>query len=189
MLAHVRLNRFSLHRLLASVLLLSAVAAAIVPVRAEHDDDNGRRSVKVMIISMFGPEGQVWIDNLSLTQQIAIPGLSSDYPMIHCNPDDVCQMTAGMGHANVAASTMALLLSHRFDLRHTYFLIAGIAGIDPGQGTLRVAEKSCLNCTKIARTTRNATGPRASAAVIGRIDGKCRTSKIFHLASDHETID
>ena len=94
-----------------------------------------RREVKVMIISMFGPEGQVWIDNLKLDRQVRVRGLSSDYPTIHCNADKVCQMTTGMGHANVAASTMALLLSERFDLRRTYFLIAGIAGIDPSQGT------------------------------------------------------
>ncbi len=99
-----------------------------------HADEE--REVKVMIISMFGPEGQVWIDGLALNEQIPVRGLSSDYPNIHCNADDVCQMTAGMGHANVAASTMALLLSNKFDFRHTYFLIAGIAGIDPGQGTL-----------------------------------------------------
>jgi purine nucleoside permease len=30
---------------------------------------------------------------------------------------------------------MALILSEKFDLRNTYFLIAGIAGIDPNQGT------------------------------------------------------
>lgn len=98
--------------------------------------DDGPREVKVMIVSMFGPEGQVWIDNLKLDQTVPIVGLSSDYPTVHCNADDVCQVTTGMGHANVAASTMAILLSGKFDLRHTYFLIAGIAGIDPGQGTL-----------------------------------------------------
>ena len=101
----------------------------------EHD----RRAPKVMIVSMFGPEGQVWIDKLGLSKQIAVPGLSSDYPTIHCNDDDVCQMTTGMGHANVAASTMALVFSHRFDLRRTWFLIAGIAGIDPGRGTTGTA--------------------------------------------------
>jgi purine nucleoside permease len=45
-------------------------------------------------------------------------------------------MTTGMGHANAAASIMALTFSPRFDLRHTYFMIAGIAGIDPLQGTV-----------------------------------------------------
>lgn len=107
------------------------LGCSAVPAHADEE-----REVKVMIISMFGPEGQVWIDSLALNEQIPVRGLSSDYPNIHCNADDVCQMTAGMGHANVAASTMALLLSNKFDFRHTYFLIAGIAGIDPGQGTL-----------------------------------------------------
>ena len=46
---------------------------------------------------------------------------------------------AGMGHANVAASTMALALDPRFDLKKTYFLIAGIAEIDPAQGTTGTA--------------------------------------------------
>ncbi len=45
-------------------------------------------------------------------------------------------MTTGMGHANAAASLMAVLYSGLFDLRQTYFLIAGIAGIDPASGTL-----------------------------------------------------
>jgi purine nucleoside permease len=44
-----------------------------------------------------------------------------------------------MGHANAAASTLALTLDTRFDFRKTYFLIAGIAGIDPTQGTLGTA--------------------------------------------------
>jgi purine nucleoside permease len=45
-------------------------------------------------------------------------------------------MTTGMGHANAAASLMAVIYSGLFDLRQTYFLIAGIAGIDPLRGTL-----------------------------------------------------
>jgi purine nucleoside permease len=45
-------------------------------------------------------------------------------------------MTTGMGHANAASSTMALVFSKQFDLQKTYFLVAGIAGIDPSRGTL-----------------------------------------------------
>ena len=98
--------------------------------------DASHRAVKVMIISMFAPEGQVWVDKLKLTDAIRVPGLSPDYPAVHCNPSGVCQITTGMGHANAAASIAALVYSHRFDLRQTYFLIAGIAGIDPQQGTI-----------------------------------------------------
>jgi purine nucleoside permease len=48
-------------------------------------------------------------------------------------------MTTGMGHANAAASTMALLFSDQLDLRKSYILIGGIAGMDPGMGTLGTA--------------------------------------------------
>src|SRR5271155_2357316 len=96
------------------------------------------RPVKVMIINMFGganSEASAFTGNLRLTESIPVRGLSPDYPNIMCNIEDVCQMVAGEGHANVAASTMALILSDKFDLSHTYFLIAGIAGIDPNEGT------------------------------------------------------
>lgn len=92
--------------------------------------------VKVLIISMFGPEGKTWLDHLGHTRAITVAGLSPDYPAVHCNHDEVCVITTGMGHANAAASMAALVYSRKFDLRKTYFLISGIAGIDPAQGTL-----------------------------------------------------
>jgi purine nucleoside permease len=94
------------------------------------------RAVKAMVISMFGPEGQPWATNLALTEEIAVRGLSPDYPKVRCNVDDVCNVVTGMGHANAAASVSAIVYSAELDLRRTYFLVAGIAGIDPGQGTL-----------------------------------------------------
>ena len=65
-----------------------------------------------------------------------MPGLSPDYPNVHCNKQDVCVVTTGMGYANASATIMALTFSQRFDLRRTYFLISGIAGVDPAQGTV-----------------------------------------------------
>ncbi|MBV8189091.1 MAG: purine nucleoside permease [Alphaproteobacteria bacterium] len=103
--------------------------------------DDGARPVKVMIINMFGgtpfpfSEASAFTGNLRLTQSTRVRGLSPDYPDVLCNSDDVCQMVTGEGYANAAASTMALVLSDKFDLRHTYFVVAGIAGIDPHQGT------------------------------------------------------
>jgi purine nucleoside permease len=123
--------------------LALAACTAISPLANAQDDSfaqgNGEshgRQVKVMIISMFGPEGQTWLDKLGPWQDIPVAGLSPDYPNVHCNRQDVCVMTTGMGHANATASTMALAFSPRFDLRHTYFMVAGIAGIDPIQGTV-----------------------------------------------------
>lgn len=94
------------------------------------------REVKVMIVTMFGPEAKVWLDHLGPWDAIRIPGLSAIYPDVHCNRQNICVMTTDMGHANAAASLMALTFSDQFNLRQTYFLIAGIAGIDPMQGTL-----------------------------------------------------
>jgi purine nucleoside permease len=59
--------------------------------------------------------------------------------LVRCNAEAVCQMTTGMGHANAAASLMAVLYSSEFDFRKTYVIIAGIAGIDPAQGTIGTA--------------------------------------------------
>ncbi|MBC8733295.1 purine-nucleoside phosphorylase [Paraburkholderia sp. UCT2] len=127
----------------AAISSLLVAGAAVAPAIAHADDsfaqDDGAshgRPVKVMIISMFGPEGQVWLDHLGPWQDITVAGLSPDYPAVHCNRKEVCVMTTGMGHANAAASIMALTFSPRFDLRHTYFMVAGIAGIDPLQGTV-----------------------------------------------------
>ncbi len=92
--------------------------------------------VRVMVVNMFALEATPWIAALGPAQEFPIPGLSSAYPAVRCTAAFVCQMTTGMGHANAAASLMAVIYSGRFDLRQTYFVIAGIAGIDPARGTL-----------------------------------------------------
>jgi purine nucleoside permease len=51
----------------------------------------------------------------------------------------VCQMTTGMGLANAAASLTAVMYSGEFDFRNAYVIIAGIAGIDPAEGTIGTA--------------------------------------------------
>jgi purine nucleoside permease len=93
-------------------------------------------AVKVMIVNMFGLEAAPWLAALKPTQDIRVPGLSSDYPQVKCTADAVCEMTTSMGHANAAASMMAVLYSGLFDLRETYFIVAGIAGIDPKRGNI-----------------------------------------------------
>jgi purine nucleoside permease len=94
------------------------------------------RPVKVLIISMFSAEAQPWVGKLGLSQAITVPGLSPAYPQVRCNADDVCQVTTDMGKANAASSVSALVYSGLFDFSQSYFLVAGIAGVDPAQGTL-----------------------------------------------------
>lgn len=93
------------------------------------------REIKVLIISMFEPEALPWIEPFGLKQSLPVPGLLPEHPALRCNDDGVCLVVVGMGHANAAASTLAVALDARLDLRRSYFLIAGIAGIDPAQGT------------------------------------------------------
>lgn len=102
----------------------------------QRDDSARRVAPKVMIVNMFGGEAAPFIRGLKLTTAYKVRGLSARYPEVHCNGEDVCQMTTDMGYSNAAASMTALMYSSGFDLRQTYFIVAGIAGINPGLGTV-----------------------------------------------------
>lgn len=72
-----------------------------------------------------------------LAVNITIPGLSMLFPQVHCLADySVCQVTTGEGEINAASTISAVVLSDNFDLRKTYFMIAGIGGVNPKLGTL-----------------------------------------------------
>lgn len=134
-----RMQQNPLRRLLAAWLLAGSLLGAPLIAEANTGDTGAADTplaVKVMIINMFSLEAAPWLHALGDTRAINVPGLAADYPAVHCTAAAICQMTTGMGHANAAASLMALLDSPQFDLRHTYFIIAGIAGIDPGRGTI-----------------------------------------------------
>lgn len=95
---------------------------------------------KVFIISMFSPEGEVWygipeFDLLALN--ITVPGLSPLFPDAHCTADgDVCELVTGESEINAATTIASLVRSPRFDLTSTYFMIAGIAGVNPEVATI-----------------------------------------------------
>ncbi|KAI0339938.1 purine nucleoside permease [Trametopsis cervina] len=95
---------------------------------------------KVFIIGMFDTEGAVWYGipefNL-LGRNISMPGFSPLYPDAHCTLDgSVCQLVTGEGEINAAITLSALVASPTFDLSRTYFLIAGIGGINPKVATI-----------------------------------------------------
>ncbi|QXH96921.1 purine nucleoside permease [Pseudomonas ogarae] len=119
------INRLSISIGLACTALFCSTAGAAPPLQP-----------KVMLITMFAPEAQNWIDRLELKTEVRVPGLSAEYPTIRCNAERVCLLITGMGQTNAAASTLALALSPTVDLRQSYFLVAGIAGINPHHGTL-----------------------------------------------------
>ncbi|PFW64168.1 purine nucleoside permease, partial [Bacillus sp. AFS075960] len=81
-----------------SAAAFSLAACATAPSIAQDNQGNAGndfaetgaqgRPVKVMIITMFGPEGQAWLDRLGPWRDVAVPGLSPDYPAVHCNRQD-----------------------------------------------------------------------------------------------------
>ncbi|KAJ7211268.1 purine nucleoside permease [Mycena pura] len=95
---------------------------------------------KVLIITMFEPEANVWfnIEEFNvLAQNITVPGLSPLYRDVHCtDPADVCLVTTGQAEINAASTISALIYSGRFNLTSTYFLVAGVAGVNPKVATI-----------------------------------------------------
>lgn len=95
---------------------------------------------KVVIISMFEPEGAVWwgIKEFNLlAQNVTLPGLSPLFPEVHCTASgDVCQVITGESEINAASTISALVLSPKFNLTKSYFMVAGIAGVNPEVATL-----------------------------------------------------
>src|ERR1700680_122806 len=78
-------------------------------------------------------EYQYWVERNKLDRVIPFPQGNHDLRM---NRDGVLGILAGIGTAKATASIMALGLDPRFDLRNAYWLGAGVAGIDPADGSL-----------------------------------------------------
>lgn len=94
--------------------------------------------VKVVVVTLFEigadtgdrpAEFQFWKERRKLDTKVAFPHSFHD---LWYNPDSqILGMVTGIGTANSTAAIMALGLDPRFDFSNTYWLVAGIAGIDP----------------------------------------------------------
>ncbi len=99
--------------------------------------------VKMVVVSMFeigedqgdAPgEFQLWKTRQKLTTRFALPHGFHD---IYANTETgVIGIVTGMGIARASAAIMALGLDPRFDLTQAYWLVAGIAGVDPLDNTI-----------------------------------------------------
>ena len=78
-------------------------------------------------------EYQYWVEREHLDTVLPFP---QGYHDLRMNKDGVLGVLTGVGTARAAATIMALGNDPRFDLTHAYFLVAGIAGIDPQMGSL-----------------------------------------------------
>lgn len=99
--------------------------------------------VKVVIVTMFEigedmgdtpGEFQLWRERRGLDMQIPFPHSFHD---LYYNPEtQLLAIVTGIGTAKSASATMALGLDPRFDLTQSYWLVAGIAGIDPEDASI-----------------------------------------------------
>ena len=98
--------------------------------------------VKVVVLAMFERgadtgddpgEFQFWVERDKLDRVFPLPAGFHDLRM---NREGVLGALTGYGAARAAASVMALGLDPRFDLRKSYWLVAGIAGADPQRASL-----------------------------------------------------
>ncbi|ESK98411.1 purine nucleoside [Moniliophthora roreri MCA 2997] len=125
---------------LALLVPLAWCKPALAPTSRDVDGGRSKIAPKVFIFSMFDAEADVWYNipefNL-LAHNISVPGFSPLFPQAHCTSSGtICQATFGEGEINAASTISSLLYSPQFDLTKTYFLIGGIAGINPKLGTL-----------------------------------------------------
>ncbi|MGH9175589.1 MAG: purine nucleoside permease, partial [Vicinamibacterales bacterium] len=97
--------------------------------------------MKVVVVTMFERgadtgdqpgELQSWVEHEGLDRVYEFP---QGWRNVRMNADGVLAVCTGVGTAKAAASIMALGLDPRFDLRNAYWVVAGIAGIDPEDGS------------------------------------------------------
>jgi purine nucleoside permease len=98
--------------------------------------------VKVVVLTTFEigadtgdtpGEFQYWVERRKM--DTVIP-LANAYHNVRTDGAGVIGIVTGMATANAASSVMALGTDPRFDLSQAYWIVAGIAGIDPSRGSL-----------------------------------------------------
>ncbi len=97
--------------------------------------------VKVVVLTTFevgadtgdAPgEFQAWAERWPLKTSLKVPGIARP---VRLSEDGVLGVVTGM-RGRARESVAALVLSPQFDLSHAYWVVAGIAGVDPRQGAV-----------------------------------------------------
>ena len=124
-------------------LLLAACTLPSEPSTAQPATPAAATPVRIVVVTMFergADEGdepgefQFWKERRGLSERFAFPQGHHD---LYYNPESqILGVVTGIGTAKSAAATMALGLDPRFDLRQAYWLVAGIAGIDPEDASI-----------------------------------------------------
>ena len=128
-------GKFVRSALLAAAMLGLSIQAEAAPL-----------PVRVVVVTTFevgadtgdvAGEFQNWVEQYPLPQVLPFP---QGFRALRYNAKDhVLGIVTGVGKAHAAASIMALGLDPRFDLHEAYWVLAGIAGIDPHQASVSSA--------------------------------------------------
>lgn len=103
---------------------------------------NKPMEIKVVVITMFergkdtgdAPgELQHWVEREKIDQVLPLPQAYHD---LRTNGKGVLAVLTGVGTARAAATISALGNDPRFDLSRAYWIVAGIAGVDPADASL-----------------------------------------------------
>ncbi|MDP5134123.1 MAG: purine nucleoside permease [Paraglaciecola sp.] len=121
-----------------SALLLAIVGTSFKAVALEKPIE-----VKVFIAAMFeigdnsgdrAGEFQYWYERYFKNSNIVqVKGALNP---VYCNQDAVCGSVLGMGKVGSSASIQAIVLSDKFDMSQSYFVISGVGGTPPNKGTI-----------------------------------------------------
>ncbi len=121
-----------------------------------------------MVVTTFEPgedtgdavgEFQNWVEREPLQGTLPFPG--GVHPIRYNATHDVLGIVTGMTLVNATASVMALGMDPRFDLTHAYWLVDGIAGVDPADGTVGTAAWATFVVGDITRAIDSREAPQA----------------------------
>lgn len=119
--------------------LIAVIAALLLPLSAAAKP----MVVKVVVLTTFesgasaaaGPssgEFKFWADRYPLKHPVKVPGIEG---RVLYSDDGVLGVVTGM-RARARESVAAIVLDPRFDVSHAYWVVAGIAGVDPRTGSI-----------------------------------------------------
>jgi purine nucleoside permease len=99
--------------------------------------------IKIVIVTMYEVEAptddhfgefHLWVERLPLPERLPF---AHGFRELRYNPEKAALgIVTGVGTARAAASIMALGMDPRFDLTRAYWLVAGIAGVNPHAGSI-----------------------------------------------------
>jgi len=90
--------------------------------------------IQAVIVVTAPNEFKLWDAREHLTETLSVPGVPLP---VHTNAEHtVLGMISGETLINASASTIAIGLDPQFDLTHAYFIINGIAGVDPEDASI-----------------------------------------------------